>query len=956
MKTSHSLKTAVVLLAAAFTTALAQQPESSRAGARRGSGISWEQVLRSDANQDGKISKEEFRGPPPLFTRLDKNADGLLTKEEHDAAAPAPAPAERTPKVEPSSSSSTLPATAPAQANVAYGPHERNVLDLWLAKPDSPAPLAIFIHGGGFIGGSKEQINARELRELLDAGISVAALNYRLLAQAPLPAAHQDVARAVQFLRAKAGEWNLDKTRFGGFGGSAGAQLVMYLAFHDDLADPASSDPVARESSRLACVAPNAGQITMDMKWWDQHVPGYAEKAQRRRSNQELFGTDDEAAAMKINASLAALSLISRDDPPVFMSYGMAPESPLPTDGQAQNWMIHHVIHGIELKKRCDQLGVEAHLKYPGAQTRYNSTVEFFKAKLLPEAKRSAGDARQPSAAPPASPLSAESSTAAVSDLKWNSATVRSPDDKEVALLWAAPRGEGPFPVVMFVHGAPGGIGEQGLRGIARSGRWAEFAKRGFLVCLTDYRGHPDGRPFAVLDGAVNAADDLAAIVKHLATLPQCDAKRLALIGGSLGGMTALEAATTGRLAPACLVLNAPATFPLLRLRGRPEAGRELADADFDKAGALARVRKVSCPVLIVQGTADGLTPLNKTLHALLKEAGKDSRLELFEGQGHSFANGPENDAYHRALQMTAEFVARHTKLAAVPAVPPQSRGQAWTSTASSTSAAWAEPKAEPEGMKYRTFASKAAGTEVSYLIYLPPDYETAKDRRYPVVYWLHGRGGSQTGASQFVRRLDPAIRAGKAQPMIVVGVNGLKTSSFVDSADGKTPVQTVIVKELIPHVDATYRTIASREGRAIEGFSMGGAGAPKIGFKYPELFGAVSILAGALHDLESYKSRGTAFQVIYGGRDDYFEANSPWRLVEQNADKIRGNIIVRIVVGGRDNLQERNAAFHQLLDKLNISHDFTVVPDAPHSPGPLLDGAGDATWAFYQQAFGKRR
>jgi dipeptidyl aminopeptidase/acylaminoacyl peptidase len=258
-------------------------------------------------------------------------------------------------------------------------------------------------------------------------------------------------------------------------------------------------------------------------------------------------------------------------------------------------------------------------------------------------------------------PLGAFTSSGA-SDLKWTAATVRSPDDKAISLLWTAPTGAGPFPAVVFVHGAPGGIGEEGLRGIARSGRWVELVKRGFLVGLADYRGHPANQPFAALNGEVNAADDLAAVVKHLDEMPQSDGKRLAMIGGSLGGMTTIEAVTTGRLVPACIVLNAPATFPLLRLRGRPERGRELADTDFDKAGALARVRKMPCPVLIVQGTADGLAPLNKKLHALLQEAGKDARLELLEGQGHGFTNGPEGDAYHRALRLTAEFVAQHTK------------------------------------------------------------------------------------------------------------------------------------------------------------------------------------------------------------------------------------------------------------------------------------------------------
>lgn len=258
--------------------------------------------------------------------------------------------------------------------------------------------------------------------------------------------------------------------------------------------------------------------------------------------------------------------------------------------------------------------------------------------------------------------LLAGSPLARAAELKWTAATVHAPDDKAVALLWTAPTGAGPFPAVVFVHGAPGGIGEEGLRGIARSGRWAEWVKRGFLVGLADYRGHPADQPFAVLDGEVNAADDLAAVVKHLAALPQCDGRRLAIIGGSLGGMTTIEAVTTGRIKPACIVLNAPATFPLLRLRGRLEHGQELADTAFDKAGALARVKKMPCPVLIVQGTTDGLTPLNRKLHALMQEAGKDSRLELFEGQGHGFTNGPEGDAYQRALRLTAEFIAQHTK------------------------------------------------------------------------------------------------------------------------------------------------------------------------------------------------------------------------------------------------------------------------------------------------------
>ncbi len=270
---------------------------------------------------------------------------------------------------------------APTHNNVSYGPHKRNVLDVWQAKADQPTPLVLFIHGGGFGAGSKDQISPAVLKELLDAGISVASIEYRLIGDASLPAAHQDVARALQFLRSKAKDWNIDKTRVGAFGGSAGAQLCMYLAFHDDLADPKNDDPMARESTRLTCVAPSAGQVTMDFDWWIKHVPGYDKPL---RDPLEPFGVKTKEEALKINEKIAALSLISKDDPPVFMSYAMAPGQAYPDDAKtARNWKIHHIVHGVELKKLCDKLGVECHLHYPGAKSDYKSASQFLKAKLV---------------------------------------------------------------------------------------------------------------------------------------------------------------------------------------------------------------------------------------------------------------------------------------------------------------------------------------------------------------------------------------------------------------------------------------------------------------------------------------------------------------------------------------------------------------------------------------------
>jgi acetyl esterase/lipase len=223
-------------------------------------------------------------------------------------------------------------------------------------------------------------VNRDTLRDLLAAGVSVAAVEYRLVPDFPLPTAHHDSLRALQFIRTKAGQWNIDKTRVGAFGGSAGAQICMWLAFHEEMAEPASPDPVKRESSRLTCVATNGGQTTMDMEWWKKWIPGY-EKPHRERT--ELFGdvTDEKLAA--IVKSISALSLVTADAPPIFMQYGMAPDAPIPTEARrAQGWKVHHVMFGVKLKEKMDKLGVEADLKYPGAQTTYASVADFLIRQL----------------------------------------------------------------------------------------------------------------------------------------------------------------------------------------------------------------------------------------------------------------------------------------------------------------------------------------------------------------------------------------------------------------------------------------------------------------------------------------------------------------------------------------------------------------------------------------------
>ncbi len=268
----------------------------------------------------------------------------------------------------------------PTLRDFSYGPHRRNVVDFWQAKSDSPTPLVLYIHGGGFRSGSKDGINKLTLRTLLDAGISVASVEYRLTSDSPLPAAHLDALRALQVMRTHAEEWNFDKKKVGAFGGSAGAQICMWLAFHDDMAKPDSSDPVERESSRLFCVATSGGQITLDFDWWFKNIPGYDES---HRDLVELFGQEDKARWQAVIQECSAINHLSADDPPIHMSYSSRPGDPVPADPQkARGWKVHHVNFGIELEKQMDALGIEADLQYPGAKATYRSDGHFFKVKF----------------------------------------------------------------------------------------------------------------------------------------------------------------------------------------------------------------------------------------------------------------------------------------------------------------------------------------------------------------------------------------------------------------------------------------------------------------------------------------------------------------------------------------------------------------------------------------------
>jgi len=266
--------------------------------------------------------------------------------------------------------------------NVPYGTHPRQVLDFYRAKSDKPTPVVFYIHGGGWQGGDKKT----NPKAFLDKGISVVAINYRSgkhgveeKVEPPVNASLHDAARALQFVRSKAAEWNLDKKRIGATGGSAGACSSLWLAFHDDLADPQSSDPVARESTRLYCAAVNGAQVSLDPKELREWMPnyGYGAHAFGLPGFQSLI--DNREQVLPWIKEYSPIEHVSKDDPPVGLFYG----GEVPVVGASPKDPTHSGIMGVKLEERLKALNVDVVLVHPGQpHPQYKSSTDYLIDRL----------------------------------------------------------------------------------------------------------------------------------------------------------------------------------------------------------------------------------------------------------------------------------------------------------------------------------------------------------------------------------------------------------------------------------------------------------------------------------------------------------------------------------------------------------------------------------------------
>ncbi len=274
----------------------------------------------------------------------------------------------------------------------------------------------------------------------------------------------------------------------------------------------------------------------------------------------------------------------------------------------------------------------------------------------------------------------------------------------------------------------------------------------------------------------------------------------------------------------------------------------------------------------------------------------------------------------------------------------------------------WVTQPVDVPDLYHVIYDSEAIQGEASFHIYIPPAYFDDEDQHFPVLYYLHGGGGGLQGLPILRNYFHNNMQNGTLPEMIVVFPWGLPFGMWVNSKDGSQPVESLVIEDLIPYVDANYRTIANRSGRIVEGFSMGGYGAARFGLLYPDLFAGFSMLgAGPLQlDFINYPhvrtplpQRLEIFNDVYGNDMAFFEAMSPWRIAEAVVDDLPENYPIRMVVGDEDELLIMNQELREHWESIGLPFDYIEVPDAPHAAmAVLMWMTQNGKQSFYREVF----
>mgnify|MGYP006081471969 CR=1 FL=1 len=263
-----------------------------------------------------------------------------------------------------------------------------------------------------------------------------------------------------------------------------------------------------------------------------------------------------------------------------------------------------------------------------------------------------------------------------------------------------------------------------------------------------------------------------------------------------------------------------------------------------------------------------------------------------------------------------------------------------------------AEKKNLPAGVLQGRFKSPSMKVEVGYAIYLPPGYAEGGSEGYAVVYHLHGgRPGGELKSVNLAAFVDRAIKDQVIAPTIYVFPNGGPMSWYnypqIENGRGED----VFVKELIPHIDKTYRTIGKREGRAIEGFSQGGRGTTRIMFKYPELFcSAAPGGSGYEPEKRIQENDGAESEKV-----KFAPGYNAWDLAKAYSGRPgKPELKIMLWVGTKGFNYEFNLKFSDYLKELKLPHLMLITEGAPHSAKAIYEKRGPELMKFHQGNFSR--
>ncbi len=256
-----------------------------------------------------------------------------------------------------------------------------------------------------------------------------------------------------------------------------------------------------------------------------------------------------------------------------------------------------------------------------------------------------------------------------------------------------------------------------------------------------------------------------------------------------------------------------------------------------------------------------------------------------------------------------------------------------------------------PRQLKKGSFQSTLMNTSIGYYIYIPDAYQEKPEKRFRTVYYLHGgRPGNEAREAFISHYVHEVFKNPSIDPAIYIFVNGGELSHY-NSDELNSYGEDVFIKELIPHIDKVYRTIAKRQGRGLEGFSQGGRAATRYMFKYPDLFGTVSA-GGGSYTIEKLIKESQGFED--DPRDDketiYYVGmgNDAWSLAEQH--KSSPNVTPKLMLwSGTEDMNYKSVEEYQsFLEKLKIEHKLLSIEGVDHNSSVFYEKTGTSLVKFH--------